>query len=154
MVSLHYEWSCEPLSYLTGKRTLYTWCRRKTPCHCVSYCESSRYHWPVWPGFLWTWCHVQRKPGHTGGGETHVSPQDLTWLDLSQVFRHGERVCTLARIGSFATVCPFVPLQAPILRESLVTLGAGVRFFFGVNSHVNPQVLWTGGEGEVPMPSQ
>ena len=37
-------------------------------------------------------------------------------------------------------VCPLVNLQVTRHSESPVTLGAGIRFLPGVNSHVNPQV--------------
>ena len=41
-------------------------------------------------------------------------------------------------------MCPLMSLQAPKLRESLVTLGTGIRFLSSVNSHVSPQVLCLG----------
>ena len=41
-------------------------------------------------------------------------------------------------------MCPLVLLQVTILRESLVTLGAGIRFLSGVDSHVSPQAVWPG----------
>ena len=40
--------------------------------------------------------------------------------------------------GLISYVCPLVSLQATKLRESLVTLGAGIRFLSGVDSHVPP----------------
>ena len=43
--------------------------------------------------------------------------------------------------GPIYCVCPLVTLQPPRLRESLVTLGAGIRFLSGVDSTVSPQVL-------------
>ena len=39
---------------------------------------------------------------------------------------------------------PFVSLQVTRHRESLVTLGARIRFLSGVNSHVSPQGVWPG----------
>ena len=36
---------------------------------------------------------------------------------------------------------PFMNLESPRNRESLATLGAGIRFFPGVTSHVNHQFL-------------
>ena len=43
--------------------------------------------------------------------------------------------------GLVSRVCPLVTLQVTRLRESLVTLGAGIWFFSSVDSHVSPQVL-------------
>ena len=41
--------------------------------------------------------------------------------------------------GLVSRVRPLVTLQVTILRGSLVTLGAGIRFLPGVDSHVSPQ---------------
>ena len=46
---------------------------------------------------------------------------------------------TRSRSKRDTTMCLLVSLQVPILSESLVTLWAGIRFFSGVYSHVNPQ---------------
>ena len=53
-VSPQYESSCEPSSFLTWRRTLYTWSRSKESRHYGSSCVSS--------GSL-----TQKKLGHTGG---------------------------------------------------------------------------------------
>ena len=42
--------------------------------------------------------------------------------------------------GLISCVCPLVTLQIPRLDESLATLGTGIRFLPGMNSHVPPQV--------------
>ena len=42
--------------------------------------------------------------------------------------------------GLVSRVCPLVTLQIIRLRESLVTLGAGIRFLPSVDSYVSPQV--------------
>ena len=41
-------------------------------------------------------------------------------------------------------MCPLVILQGTRPGESLVTLGAGIRFLSTVDSHVSPQGIWLG----------
>ena len=55
--------------------------------------------------------------------------------------RLGEGLVTRgAGEGLVSCVCPLVTLQVTRHRESLATLGAGIRFLSGVDSQVSPQV--------------
>ena len=54
MASLRYGFSCESLTGVAWRKTLYTWSRIRESRHCVSSYDSSGYQ-------------TQKKPGDTGG---------------------------------------------------------------------------------------
>ena len=60
---------------------------------------------------------------------------------IAQATGPGERLATGgAGEGLISCVCTLVTLKVTRLRESLVTLAAGIRLFSGMDPHVSPQV--------------
>ena len=81
---------------------------------------------------------TQRTPDYTGG---RFLP-GVNFQVNHQAIWPGEEIFTLgAGIRDHSNVCLLVILKDPRLRESLITLGTGIRFLPGVNYHVSPQVF-------------
>ena len=131
---------------------MHTWSRSKESRHCVSSCVSLGYQ-------------TQRKPCHTGGRDEASLRSEFscesssfviwrrtyyTW-SRSEAGRHCVSSCDALYLQTQRKPCHTggrnkvflwcVTLHISRPRESLVTLGAGIKFFSGVNFHVRTQVL-------------